>query len=185
VIGSGSGFTPNGCTAGTISKVYILQADGTSMPGWPFDLGTAAPPNPALADVDVDGNVEIIVSYSQSVYVWDAPGALNPARTPWPYYHLGIDHTGWYGQVNPAAAEEIASLSAKDRWSVWPNPAVAGRPIRIAGNGPVTVSDVGGRLIQSLVGGEWDGRDTFGRPVPAGIYYVGGASGQAKLVISR
>ena len=184
MIGSGSGFTPNGCAAGAISKMYIFQADGTSMPGWPFDLGTAASPNPALADIDSDGNVEIVVSYSQTVYVWDAPGALDPARTPWPYYHLGIDHTGWFGQIDPADAAEDNLPAPDGRMRVWPNPARAGRSIRLAGEEPITICDAGGRVIRSMTRGEWDGRDERGRAVSPGVYYILGTDGRTKVVIA-
>jgi hypothetical protein len=186
VIGSGSGFTPNGCTAGAISKAYILQANGTVMSGWPVDLGTAAPPNPAIADVDLDGNVEVIISYSQSVYVWDAPGAFDASKTPWPYYHLGIDHTGCVPAVDPAAAGEITAANPAVPVLAWPNPAQRGASIDIGGgtDSRLTIWDAGGRLVRSLTGAEWDGRDALGRRVPAGVYWIRGDRGIARAVIT-
>ena len=183
VIGSGSGFTPFGCPTNAISRAYILQADGTPMPGWPVDLGTAAPPNPAIADIDEDGNVEIIVAYSQQVYVWDAPGSFNADLTPWPYYHLGIDHTGWYGQLNPASVDEGGAASLQTRLRAWPNPADASRSVRIEGGEPAWVWDVRGRAIRSLSGHVWDMRDEHGNRVLAGTYYIRGASGRARIVV--
>lgn len=186
VIGSGSGFTPNGCTAGAISKAYILQANGTAIPGWPVDLGTAAPPNPAIADVDLDGAVEVIISYSQSVYVWDAPGALNPDKTPWPYYHLGTDHTGCIPAIDPAAVDESLSSGPARPVLVWPNPAPKGAVIEIGGgaNERFTIRDATGRLVRTLAGGPWDGRDARGRKVPGGVYWICGDRDPVKTVIA-
>jgi hypothetical protein len=185
VVGSGSGFTPFGCSTDAISKAYVLQADGTVMPGWPVDLGTAAPPNPAIADIDEDGMVEIIVAYSQQVHVWDAPGTLDADLMPWPYYHLGIDHTGWYGRLDPASVEETGPGTFSGRPAAWPNPVDAGSSVRLAGGGPVTVWDAGGRRIRSLAGVAWDTRDELGRRVPAGTYFVRGPMGGARIVIVR
>ncbi len=64
---------------------------------------------------------------------------------------------------------------------------------RIAGGGPVRILDVSGRVVRRLddAGGEalWDGADTIGRPVPAGVYFVvrttGGPHGIAKVVRLR
>lgn len=184
VVGSGSGFTPNGCTIGTTSKAYIIQADGTLAPGWPYDLGTAAPPNPAIADVDGDGDAEVIISYSQLVYVWDAPGALNPSLTPWPYYHLGIDHTGWFGRLDPASADGAGLTVAGGRMVAWPNPAMRGMPIRTSRGGSIMISDATGRLIRSSIG-EWDGLDAQGRPAPSGTYFLRGRDGWTRVVIIR
>ncbi len=184
VVGSGSGFTPFGCPSGAISKAYVLQADGTLMPGWPADMGTAAPPNPALADIDGDGNVEIVLTYSQQVFVWDAPGAFNANLTPWPYYHLGLDHTGWFGQLDPATVAEDSSEERSLRAIAWPNPAIAGAPIRFSGHGPTMILDSAGRVVRTLAGDGWDGKDARGRSVTAGIYWIHRNDGLSKVVIA-
>jgi hypothetical protein len=170
VIGSGSGFTPYGCTAGEISKMYVFRHDGTLEPGWPLDLGTAAPPNPALADVDGDGLVEIAVSYSQAVYLWDAPGTWSAPRILWPYYHLGIDHTGDLGPVDPASVEGAAAPLPS--LQVRPNPRIGPGLVSFSASGPVEVFDSGGRLLRILRQKSWDCRDARGLAVPSGVYLL-------------
>jgi hypothetical protein len=182
VIGSGSGFTPFGCTAGAISKAYVLRANGTVMPGWPLDLGTATTPSPAVADIDDDGNVEVVMAFSQSVYAWDAPGAWNARLTPWPFYHLGCDHTGWFRAIDPAAVETGAPVRDATV-ALWPNPARPGQVVRINAAGRLSVVDAGGRVLRVLSGSEWDGTDAVGRPVPAGTYYIRGARGAGSRLV--
>ncbi len=190
VVGSGSGFTPTGCTSGAISQAYVLRADGTLEPGWPVNLGTATPPYPALADIDGDGLVEIVMAFSQNVYVWDAPGAYQPTLTPWPYYHLGIDHTGNFTSGPPTSVDET-DLPGRIVPAVWPNPRVGDGPVffrradRSAGT--ASVLDSAGRLVRCVTGGRWDGRDESGRAVPPGVYFLreGGASKSARVVVIR
>lgn len=112
VVGSGSGFTPYGCTT-AISKAYILHADGTLLPGWPFDLGTATPPYPALADLDGDGLIEVVLAFAQTVYAWDAPGAYDARVIPWAYYHLGIDHTGDFAFSGNSSVDRPPSFGSR------------------------------------------------------------------------
>ena len=193
VIGSGSGFTPYGCSAGTISKAYILRDDGTLLPGWPVDLWTATPPYPALADVDGDGSVEVALAFSQTVYLWDAPGPYVTDLVPWAYYHLGIDHTGDFALRDPAGAGEVAALRG-GALTARPNPRVGEGLILLERSGtrvtgPIDLFDAAGRRIRSLTDGVWDGTDAQGDPVPSGIYLLRGASpalgGATRLAILR
>jgi hypothetical protein len=193
VIGSGSGFTPYGCSSGAISKAYILRDDGTVLPGWPVDLGTATPPYPALADVDGNGSVEVVLAFSQTVYVWDAPGPYVENLVPWAYYHLGIDHTGDFRLQDPTHADEAAS-PLSGAWVARPNPRVGDGLVFVARRGvrmtdPITVFDAAGRRIRSLTDGVWDGRDALGAPVPSGMYLLreagAGAAGGTRVAILR
>jgi hypothetical protein len=191
VVGSGSGFTPYGCNAGEISKAYILRADGTLFPGWPVDLGTAAPPYPALADVDGDELVEVALAFSQMVYLWDAPGLYMTEFVPWAYYHLGIDHTGDFMGRDPAGAGEVVSLLSP-ALIARPNPRVGEGLILIERLGarvtePIDVFDAAGRKIRSLADGMWDGTDARGGQVPTGIYLLRGTApdGETRVAILR
>jgi hypothetical protein len=189
VVGSGSGFTPYGCSAGAISKAYILRDDGTLLSGWPVDLGTATPPYPALADVDGDGLVEIALGFSQTVYLWDAPGAYEARLVPWPYYHLGIDHTGDLALRDPAGVGETATLLG-GAWIARPNPRVGGALVLVERRGArvtdrIAVYDAAGRMVRSLAGGVWDGADARGGQVPSGIYLLRGATGATRVTVLR
>jgi hypothetical protein len=186
VVGSGSGFTPFGCATG-ISKAYVLRADGSVFPGFPVDLGTAAPPNPALADIDADGDVEILLTYASLAYAWDAPGPWNETRIYWPYYHYGIDHRGVY-EGPSAEGGSWPSAGGASAMRLWPNPGTTRVRFEAPAAGAVQVLDASGRVVRDLAAGarEWDGRDRTGRQVPSGAYFitVGDRSGRRSMPVT-
>lgn len=197
VIGSGSGFTPLGCTVGAPSQAYIFHGDGSLLPGWPVTLGTATIPGPALANVDGDADVEVVMAFAGTVFLWDAPGAYQANLTPWPYYHLGIDHTGDFAGRDPAAVEfDAVKFDAVERGLLArPNPWAGGEPIRFVRGagaaestaGSLRVFDVTGSCVRRLSGGSWDGKDEGGTRVPSGVYLVRSGRGPdgARVLILR
>ena len=78
-------FDANLSNVGTFS-VWILGHNGSIKPGAPLAVDAPGITSaPALADLDSDGKLEIAAANANGkVYVWDAPGALAPARLPWP-----------------------------------------------------------------------------------------------------
>ncbi len=201
VVGSGSGFTPFGCAAGAISKAYVLHANGVPAAGWPFDLGTATPPHPALADIDGDGDTDIVLAFAQTVFAWDAPAPHEPARIQWPYFSFDIAHTGRYRRPASAGAEAAAPAITAAA-SAAPNPGAGEVRIRwsLAAVSPVDLAifDAGGRLVRrdrlgALGPGPheaaWDGRDADGKPAAAGVYFArlraGGVDRVLKLALAR
>jgi uncharacterized repeat protein (TIGR01451 family) len=66
--------------------VWGLEADGTVMSGFPLPVGTpGVRAAPTLADLDGDGNLEILVdTITGYVLVWDTPAPYIRERMPWP-----------------------------------------------------------------------------------------------------
>jgi len=56
VIGTGT-FWPNGMHA-----VYAFRNDGTALPGWPVPVDGQVSTSPALADLDRDGDLDVVVT---------------------------------------------------------------------------------------------------------------------------
>lgn len=83
-------FSPDGSVKGAV-RVHGLDASGNLLPGFPLALthegsgdkqGVRAAPT--LADLDCDGDVEILVSsWGGTLYVWDLPAQYRPDLMPW------------------------------------------------------------------------------------------------------
>lgn len=60
------------------SRIWVLNHDGTRAKGWPkeFYNGGLRGSHPALADIDGDNEIEIIIgSYTGKIYVWNLDGS--------------------------------------------------------------------------------------------------------------
>ncbi|MBS3146985.1 VCBS repeat-containing protein, partial [Candidatus Woesearchaeota archaeon] len=73
------GFSPECCNPGdSMTRVWVLNYDGTNVPGWPKDLygfDSVLMSNIAVADLNNDNQLEIISrSYSGKLYVWNPDG---------------------------------------------------------------------------------------------------------------
>lgn len=69
----------------TEGRVYVLRRDGTDLPGWPVIVASPFTAGcPAIADLDGDGDVEIVAQNWAYTYVWNADGTNFPG---WPKYH--------------------------------------------------------------------------------------------------
>jgi subtilisin family serine protease len=65
-------------------KVYVLNSDGTAVPGWPKEWPTVPyyegfyPSSPIAGDLDNDGNMEIALVAGAYLHAWRADGTTMP-----------------------------------------------------------------------------------------------------------
>ena len=74
-------------------KVYALKCDGSTVPGWPVSVDGQVSTSPALADLDGDGVLDVVVTDDDSgpsrtfhVYAFKGNGALLWSRVPKDYF---------------------------------------------------------------------------------------------------
>jgi hypothetical protein len=81
-----------------IYYLYAFRKDGTVLLGWP-KLDVDEFQSPVLADLDVDGDVEVIAMAPYrgmagvNVYAWDLPSTYSPATMDWPMLGQNAQHT--------------------------------------------------------------------------------------------
>ena len=80
IVGTGRDGINRGDTGGYY--VYAWNADGTAVPGWPRPTGANMGSSPALADLDEDGSLDVIIgcgaeeaSNCHNLYAWHGDGS--------------------------------------------------------------------------------------------------------------
>jgi|GEM_PF-1140524 len=76
--------------------LWVLNHDGTVMEGAPFKLEGEGHSTPSVADIDNDGDIEIIGASGGDckLKVWDLP--YQSGRMEWPMFQHDVKHTGRY-----------------------------------------------------------------------------------------
>ncbi|HOD11743.1 MAG TPA: S8 family serine peptidase, partial [Candidatus Omnitrophota bacterium] len=85
--------------------LYAFNVDGTVKAGWPKMFGShpnqlmdAQHPTPTIADIDHDGDREIILTaHDGQIYVWDLSSLANPALDQWTMFRHDLKNTGSIG----------------------------------------------------------------------------------------
>jgi uncharacterized repeat protein (TIGR01451 family) len=108
--------------------LWILEADGSVVPGTPLAVGTpGVMAAPTLDDLDSDGYLEIIAANSVGrVFVWDTPTPFIADNLIWPMARHNLQRTAFLGQavLRPEAVPDLsssykaASVPAADRGEI-------------------------------------------------------------------
>jgi hypothetical protein len=172
-------------------REWALAIDGSVLPGWPRVFREVPWSTPAVTDVDGDGDLDVALgSNDMYVHVVDVSGPAVPAAMPWPGYHGG-DRGGVYQPVAhvtgaPGPWAEPAAVGPLALSAAAPNPFRGATTLRFAtpsaGAVWLEIYDVTGRRVAAPVSGgvlpagahaiEWDGRDSGGRVVATGVYFL-------------
>ena len=98
---------PDGCTPGLTPRVHAWDHTGQPLPGWPIVTTDYVQSAPALADIDNDGDIEVIVNDNSSrVYAWNGNGTLVPGWPTMPTIPSGCSSTSSFSSIaSPVVAD--------------------------------------------------------------------------------
>ncbi len=170
--------------------VYAFHANGDVIPGWPIVTGGEIFSSPTLADLDLDGDVEVVIAGTdEKIYVWDVDGDYADGEgVEWSTFRHDAQRTGNYGHgtytgVDGEAGTVGSSLVLEQN---HPNPfnpvtTIAYTVPSDATDFELTVYNVAGQLVTTLDSGAvepgrrvavWNGRDAGGEPAASGVYFI-------------
>jgi hypothetical protein len=165
------------------------NAAGALLDGFPLVVKDAMRGAPAVVDLDVNGDAEIVaVGYDRTVYVWDLDTTYDVTRAPWPMLRANIHRNGAY--QSPVATgipgQPVVPVREMSLGQNYPNPfnpattiafeLPSGRNHRVS----LAIYDVTGARVRTLIDGTmpggrhtaaWDGRNQAGSPVSSGVYF--------------
>jgi hypothetical protein len=173
----------------------ILNADGTSMSGFPVLVGTRTRETPIAGDFDHDGALNLLYRVLQEhparttfVNVEFPPGSYNPNATPWPMFMANAQRTGKANPTIPVGVKDDGVSDVPSAFSLrpnYPNPFNPSTTIEYTlpreAHTTVRVNDLLGRVVATLV----EGPQTAGLHrvrfdadrLPSGVYIVSVAAG--------
>jgi FG-GAP-like repeat/von Willebrand factor type A domain len=93
VVAEGGYSTDGGFRHG---DVFAFHFNGADVLGWPKAVPDWSNGSPAVADIDGDGDVEVVMA-SEGLFVWDLPVPFGSASMEWPLYRHDNRRTGTYG----------------------------------------------------------------------------------------
>lgn len=149
-------------------EVYLLNHDGTIAPGWPLVIPYTDAyfrPSPALADLDNDGTLDIVLAYYSNtthearIYVVDHLGNI---RSGWPqtYSEMFSWSSPIVGDVDGDGLFDIVACGDNGYVSGWDRAGtpLAGFPMRAhdAVRGTPVLCDADGDGDEDLVVHSWD-----------------------------
>jgi hypothetical protein len=189
--------------SGTQGEVHAYDSDGSMLAAFPKPLPMGAGGVPAIADFDLDGRNEIIVTGCYwdgttgdhpKVWAFDLQGETY-GGIEWGQFMHDEGHTGnYFGDpwVSVVGEGGLADALQTGAIRVSPNPARVGSRITLGGpveqGSPIMVYSAGGRLVRVLDSDHdliWEGRDQNGNQVPPGAYFVRSGISSGRAIVIR
>jgi hypothetical protein len=167
--------------------IRCFNLSGQALAGFPLTTDDAMRSVPTAADVDQDGDVDLVAAgWDKGVYVWDFTGTWNATNAPWPRFHANLHNNGRLGYTVPTPVEgaRFAFTVGEERIDLeWYVPVEAGRVFDVE-RAVVEDGEAGAyRRLWRGVGASVDGRvSVTDRDVEMGMRYAYRLSGETGVV---
>jgi hypothetical protein len=89
--------------------IKAWDASGNLLAGFPLATDDAVRATPTVADIDKDGDVDlVVVTWNKNVFIWDFPDMFDPHMAPWASYHANLFNDGNVTTDLPTGIGEVA-----------------------------------------------------------------------------
>jgi subtilisin family serine protease len=172
----------------TNGKLHSVRLDGTESPNFPITLNGNIKVSAALADLDGDGDLDIVVPDNGSYYVIDIKRGIDSIE--WACFTGTYNRSGNVAQPTPNI-DLVNPIKDTMLYGAYPNPfnpqTTLSFNLKEAGDVNLEIFNQKGQKVRSLVNssmdaGEhrvvWNGTDDNGRAVSSGLYFYRLKSGK-------
>jgi Zn-dependent metalloprotease len=105
-------------------ELYAFHHDGAEVIDFPkITTSCSISSSPTLEDIDNDGLIEVVISTTMGVYVFDLEGMYDPENIEWGQFRYDLTNTGYYskdfGDDNPGPNEEGLYCDDTDKYNLY------------------------------------------------------------------
>lgn len=186
-------FDPNTNNSGIIfgdtnGYLHSVRIDGTESPNFPMKLGTNIKVSAALADIDGDGDLDIVLPDNENYQIVDIKRGIKGIQ--WACFMGSYNRAGYVDQTT-STEDVVNEIPQTALIGAYPNPFNPTTTISFnleqAGKVELVVYNQKGQKVRSLVNAElaqgkhnfiWDGTDDKGQSVSSGMYLYRMKSGK-------
>jgi len=166
-------------------SIYVYKTDGSCLPPFPFSTENQTQSSPAIADLDIDGNSEILFGATSALHAIDVK-SLREDGVYWSMHRGNPRRTGNHGDLFTSVSENHFSQSPRTYSLSQNHPNPFNPPTTIAYTLPeacqvkFVIFNILGEKVKTLVNRweekghkivTWDGRDDKYAKVAAGVYF--------------
>ncbi|MCB5251840.1 MAG: S8 family serine peptidase [Candidatus Cloacimonadaceae bacterium] len=169
-------------------KLHSVRIDGSESPNFPIPLNGNIKVSAALADIDHDGDLDIIIPDNGSYYVLDIKRPFFSIE--WACYTGSYSRAGNIYQTTPTQ-DPVVDMHSTKLLAAYPNPFNPSTTLSFSlkdhGNVSLDIYNQKGQKVRSLLNdvlpaGEhsihWNGTDDNGQNVASGLYFYRMKSGK-------
>ncbi len=172
----------------TTGRLHSVRIDGTESPNFPIRLNGNINVSAALADIDLDGDLDIVIPDNSGYYVIDIK---RPAqRIEWACYTGSYNRAGNTYQITPNV-DLVTDVLSTTLLGAYPNPFNPSTTLSFSleeqGTVNLDIFNQKGQKVRTLLSDampagehrlQWNGTDDNGRNVASGLYFYRMKSGK-------
>ena len=168
-----------------LGNLYIVDAEGNQSDLNPIHTNHMSVTPGTIADLDMDGDFDIVTGYSSGITVVDIKSDKG-TKTPWSIYRGNLARTAYYSD-NIISSNDNSTDSASPQISLsnYPNPFNPTTTISFnltkSQKVKLNIYNIKGQLVKNILNEtiekgnhqiKWNGKDSQNKSVGSGVYFI-------------